>query len=70
MQSQNLEGTTPATVPEAGNHTQEAQAMLDRVEAWRKEIPTFAFPVPKATAGCSRRRARCRPSSWSRRRWP
>jgi hypothetical protein len=47
MTNQNLEGTTPATTPEVGNHTLEAQAMLDRVEAWRKEIPTFAFPVAK-----------------------
>jgi hypothetical protein len=47
MQSQNLENTTPATTPEAGSHTQEAHAMLERVEAWRKEIRTFAFPVPK-----------------------
>jgi phytoene dehydrogenase-like protein len=44
---QNLDNPTPAATPEAGVHTQEAEAMLDRVEAWRKEIPTFAFPVPK-----------------------
>jgi hypothetical protein len=47
MSNQNLEATNPATVPVEGQHTAEAQAMLDRVEAWRKEIRTFAFPVPK-----------------------
>ncbi|MCU1347648.1 MAG: hypothetical protein JWO56_678, partial [Acidobacteria bacterium] len=33
--------------PNPASRTEDAQAMLDRVEAWRKEIPTFSFPLPQ-----------------------
>lgn len=33
--------------PNPASRTEDAQAMLDRIEAWRKEIPTFSFPLPQ-----------------------
>jgi hypothetical protein len=47
MQNNALNQETPNPIPSV-SRTQEAQAMLARVEAWLAEIPTFSFPLDPA----------------------